>query len=312
MTTAFEDRLAEIERSQSRDLLQPIDWARFWLTEEPAQDWLVEPLIPAGRQVAVFSEAKSGKSLLALEMAAALATGGPVLGQPPCAPRSVLYIDQEMTESDLRERLTDMGYGPGDDLTRLVYFQLCTLAPLDRPSGAEAMAKLIDVHQPELVVLDTMARVVDGEENSSDTYRNFYQFTGLLLKARGVSLLRLDHSGKDGARGQRGSSSKADDVDVVWRLTADGATVRLTCTHKRVAWVPNEVTLTRHEEPILRHALNTANYLAGTADVAALLDELEVPLDATLNTASAALKAARQGRRRSLVGDALKFRKSRP
>ena len=55
--------------------LHPIDWPSFWANDGPKADWLAEPILPAGRQVAIFSGAKVGKSLLALDIAAGLASG---------------------------------------------------------------------------------------------------------------------------------------------------------------------------------------------------------------------------------------------
>jgi hypothetical protein len=42
---------------------EPIDWRVFWSTDPPETDWLLEPIVPAGRQIAIFSRAKVGKSL---------------------------------------------------------------------------------------------------------------------------------------------------------------------------------------------------------------------------------------------------------
>jgi RecA-family ATPase len=91
----------------------------------------MKPIVPVGRQVAIFSPAKQGKSLFALDACAAAATGGSILGQPPAEPIHIVYIDQEMGRDDLRERLKDMGYGPASDLSRLYYYQLVNLPPLE-------------------------------------------------------------------------------------------------------------------------------------------------------------------------------------
>jgi hypothetical protein len=222
-----------------------------------------------------------------------------------------VYIDQEMTRDDLRERLTDLGYGADDDLSRLVYFQVIDLPPLDTERGALFVTELLDRHHPTLIVLDTMARVVAGAEDSSDTYRSFYRHTGQLLKEQKVALLRLDHSGKDGTRGQRGSSAKADDVDVVFRLTMDDNTVRLRRTHSRVPWVPPVVVLERRFEPVLHHVLTSDGVSHEAIEVSKLLDDLTVPHDASATVAMTALKSAGNGRRKSVVLDAIRLRRQR-
>ena len=291
--------------------LAPIDWPAFWDKDADLADWAIEPLIPAGRCTAIYAAAKIGKSLLALDMAAASATGRSVLGQVATDPVTVLYVDLEMTDADLRERLDALGYGPDDDLSRLVYLQLPTLPGLDSDLGGELLVELAHRHAVTVVVLDTMARAVAGEENSADTYRNFYRYTGRLLKSAGIAVLRLDHQGKDAALGQRGSSAKDDDLDVVFKLTSDGGNnLLLTRTRSRIPWVPTEVNIKRHEEPHLRHVISSDSWPAGTSDTAIALSELDVPLDATVDTAMRALRASGNGKRKTVVLAAIKYRRS--
>lgn len=290
--------------------LAQVDWAELWTLDDQQHDWLVEPLLPAGRQVAVYAMAKAGKSLLALDVAAALATGSAILSRPAGPPVDVVYVDLEMTREDLRDRLADLGYGPDTDLDHLHYYLLPLLPPLDRPEGGQALLDIVRRHEATALIIDTMARAVVGEENSADTYRNFVTFLGRPLKAAGVTVLRLDHAGKDGERGQRGSSAKSDDVDVVFRMSTDGRDITLRATHSRIPWIPPETRLTRHDEP-LRHALTgTDTWPAGTHDIARLLDELRIPLDATAHTAQTALRAAGNGRRKTLILAALKWRQA--
>jgi hypothetical protein len=42
---------------------------------------------------------------------------------------------------------------------------------------------------------------------------------GIVLKSDGRSLLRLDHTGKDPGKGQRGTSAKDGDVDVMFQFS---------------------------------------------------------------------------------------------
>jgi hypothetical protein len=288
-----------------------IDWESFWSVNPPREDFLVEPVLAVGRQTAIFSAAKVGKSLLALEIAAALATGRPVLGQAAAEPCDVCYLDLEMVSEDLRSRLEDLGYGPDDDLSCLHYFQLPSLPPLDSDAGGELFSRMAIRDSARLVVIDTMARAVTGEENSADTYRDFYTYTGRRLKSAGIALLRLDHQGKEASRGPRGSSAKDDDVDIVFHLTVVNATtLRLTRTRSRVAWIPPEVDIDRHDEPRLHHAVSVlGSWPAGTADTADALTELDVPLDATVRTARAALQREKRGRNVAIVAAALRYRR---
>lgn len=287
-----------------------VDWDELWAAPDTSEDFLAAPLLARGRSHVVYAGAKSGKSLLLLNVAAALASGRSALGQPEAPPVNVLYLDYEMTAADLRERLDAMGYGPGDDLSRFHYYLLPTLPPLDAEAGSQAVAGLLDRHHPELVVIDTTSRALGGAENDADTIRNYYRHTGARLKRAGCTVVRLDHSGKDAERGQRGTSAKVDDVDVVWRMTpADGA-VRLVATHRRVSWIPEAVTL-RQEEAPLRHVQSSWCYRKGATELAATLDRLGVPSGAGRPAARAALVEADIGARNDVLADALRLRRDR-
>jgi hypothetical protein len=186
----------------------------------------------------------------------------------------VLYLDMEMTTGDLSERLEDMGYSRDIDLTHLHYYLLPNLPPLDTAEGGAAVRDLAREHNAQLVIIDTTSRVISGGENDSDTLRALYTHTGLGLKADGRTVWRLDHAGKDRERGQRGTSAKNDDVDLVWELTAmDGQSVRLRATHRRQSWVDEHVDLVRLEEP-LRHERAQVSYPPGTEEMARHLDRL--------------------------------------
>jgi hypothetical protein len=269
----------------------PIRWDEFWRREHIGEDWLVQPILPRGRQVALWARHKTGKSLLTLEVAAALATGRPCLSQPAAEPVDVIYLDMEMTEDDLHERLVNLGYGPEVDLDRLHYYLLPSLPPLDAAEGGACLVNLADLHRAQAVVIDTMARVVAGDEDKADTYRDFYRFTGLHLKARGISVLRLDHGGKDPTRGQRGSSGKGDDVDVVWQLRPKDAGLELVRDVARMSWVPERVSLVRGEDP-LRHTVTSGGlWPAGTDAIAKEMSAMGITARMKQTEALAAFRA---------------------
>jgi len=87
--------------------------------------------------------------------------------------------------------------------------------------------------------------------------------------------------------------------------------VILTNKKRREPYVPVRVTLTKESDPELRHVLAPISWLAGASEVADLLDELHVPMDATAAVALQLLSASNQGRRKSVVLAALKLRRER-
>jgi hypothetical protein len=286
-----------------------LDWDAFWNNDRGEAEWLAEPVIPAKRSVALFAPGGDGKSLFVLWLAAGLATGKRLLA-PPCDPINVLYLDYEMTEDDLAERLENMGYGPDSDLSHLHYALLPSLPGLDQPEGGKVVVELARKVDAQLVIIDTFGRAVHGDENDADTVRAWYRWTGLNLKAEGRAFVRIDHAGKDLDKGQRGTSAKNDDVDVVWRWTKqDGGAFKLVAKKRRMGWVPESIDLTKNEYPVSYSILGGHTYPPGTRELAATLDALGVPVSASRRIAADALKAAGKGSRNALIGSALRWRK---
>ena len=284
-----------------------IDWDELW-ADEVVNEWLVDGFWPLGRQLHLFAPRKAKKSLLTLWIAANLAAGrDPFTGRPQCA-EHVIYLDFEMTEEDLLERAEDMGFTPDDLRTHLHYYLLPSMPKLDTDEGGQRLMRLVERDNATVVVIDTLSRVVEGEENSNDTFQNFYTFTGLRLKRDGVSMIRLDHEGHTKGR-SRGGSAKADDVDVVWRLSPTDDGLSLERTASRISWVEERVDLTESADP-LAFRTGLPSWPAGTAAKAKELDAIGAPLDVTKRGAIALLKAAgkEQGRGEVLM-KAIKHRR---
>jgi len=127
---------------------------------------------------------------------------------------------------------------------------------------------------------------VRGEENSNDTYRNFYAHTGRLLKANDISLARLDHTGHDSTK-SRGASAKADDVDLVYGLErradkAESPGYKFTRTHARMGGIPEHLELAFTDDPITIRTTAARTWSEQSIRKARELDELDVPLGASV------------------------------
>jgi hypothetical protein len=96
-----------------------------------------------------------------------------------------------------------------------------------------------------------------------------------------MCVLRLDHPGKDDAKGMRGSSAKVGDVDTIWRLTEaqDGEKFFLLREKSRSDHGQDIVCLKRAEGP-LRYIFDPVEYLPVNAKILAVarwLDGHECP-----------------------------------
>ena len=255
-----------------------INWQEFWTQSFPEEDWLIKPLIPRNQLVVIFAPGGTGKSLLALYIAAGLATGRNIFGIEH-QPISVLYMDYEMQQAQLYERLTAMGYNKDTDLTRLHYASLPPIGSLDKPEGAKQICDLARACQAKLVIIDTFSRAVEGAENDADTVRNFYRWTAINLKQEGRSLMRIDHAGKDLKKGARGTSAKNDDVDLVWQMTkVDGRLVMIRQKHRHT-WIPERINLIIHDQ----HKMFTQDIQGGERLTQALKMLEELNIDPTIS-----------------------------
>jgi hypothetical protein len=292
----------------------PIRWDEFVERDTAPQTWLVEGFWPWGRAMALWAAAKMGKSELALWCACKLALGEhPWLAGVAIDPVDVAYFDYEMTADDLDDRLTDFGINPRR-LGRLHYWQLPALHALDGEAGGREMEQLVTGVGAQAVVIDTFGRAVDGDENEADTVRGFARHTGLRLKALGVGYIRTDHAGKDMSKGQRGSSAKRDDVDVVWSQKRTDQGVMLDCKgSSRLSWVEAQLELDRTEvngQIAYSQPIRMAWTPAAMAK-AKELDAIGVPVGATASQTIDALKGANKtpGRKTVLL-EAIKYRQA--
>lgn len=298
-----------------RDAFPALDWHALW-ADDSEEEWIVEPILPARRLVALYSPPKVGKSLLLLEIAVAVAQGADVLGTSPDRPRRVLYVDFENDPKvDTRDRLKAMGHTPAD-LGNLVVLSFPTMSALDTPAGGAELIAAASAYACDVVVIDTVSRAIRGEENENDTWLNFYRHTGLAIKQAGLALIRLDHTGKDETKGQRGGSAKSGDVDAIWRLSkVSDAVFRLDCEAARLPIAEKTLVLHRETSPRLRHRVDAAGAAAAwkvkVDELIGLLDDNQVPDDASVRDVRAwkngrGLKASNQ-----VIEEAVRVRKAR-
>lgn len=280
----------------------------------PPADWVLWPFVERGQQAALVAPAKAGKSLIVLEAVLAAAEGRPTFGHPVTRPSKVLYLDAENTARDLQRRLHALE-ATDQALENIVYESFPELGALNTADGAELLLELVDAEAPDLIVIDTVSRFIEGDENTSGPWLDLYRLTLAPLKRRGIAVLRLDHTGKDTEKGARGSSAKRSDVDAEWSLTFDPAAQTRTL-HRilvRSSDVPGSVVLAVLEDP-LRHErdLSEDMRLRTVADVVKALDDAGANQAMGRDRVLEVLGAAGYSLTQRLAGDACAIRKQRP
>jgi RecA-family ATPase len=245
-----EDRTINDESILER--LSPLDWMN---PPTNTAKTIIPDIVNAGQIVSLVGQGGTGKSLLMLDIAMAMATGQSVLGHPPDEPMSVLYIDMENPIGEVFVRRANLGY-QDNTLEGLKYYHMPDLPALDTKSGGQFIQAMVNRHSPDLVIFDTISKLVAGEESKSDTWQDLYKYSLVPLRQTNCAALILDHQGHDASRGARGSSAKRDNVDLQWIQTCRDGLIILKRDKCRTLHATETLTIRRGGTP-LRHTTET-------------------------------------------------------
>src|SRR4051794_3172192 len=98
--------------SDSGKALRPLSLKELRELDLPRREWVVQDLLPRGSLTLLTAREKAGKSLLALDLCAAVATGDPFLGRAVRSGPTVLVPVEEHLR-DVRQR-TEVRLGDRD------------------------------------------------------------------------------------------------------------------------------------------------------------------------------------------------------
>lgn len=203
---------------EQRDPLNFVNAARWASRPVPSREWFVQDLIPARNVSILNGDGGVGKSLLALQIAAAAAMGVETLGMEPTADR-VLYIGAEDENDEFHRRLADITAALDRDLASLTSLQVLSLADSDAILAApdkagrmhptdlwQEICEHVEKWRPRFIVLDTAADLFGGEEIKRNHVRAFIAMLRKLALEGDLAILLLAHPSLDGMRSGSGSS----------------------------------------------------------------------------------------------------------
>jgi RecA-family ATPase len=217
----------------------------------PEQRWHVVDLIPCANVTILSGDGATGKSLLALQLAASTATGGSWIGLQPAFGKT-LFVSAEDEIEEVHRRLARIE----PELTLLENLEIVPLAgkdailaaPTARGGLLEAtplfgkLKALVEKHKPILLVLDTLADLFGGNEIEKVHARAFISMLrGLALK-HGCAIVLLSHPSQSGMASGSGTSG-----NVAWNNS-----VRSRLYFERVVtWVDNRKVEVDHDLRLL-------------------------------------------------------------
>ena len=210
----------------------------------PPINWLVDYFVPERGILMIGAEPKSYKTFMALHLAMSVADGLPFLGEYPTKQARVLYIDEENGQATVGRRVHMLKDGYDlQELPEKLYLTSFEGIKLDTQEGAEIVEELIHEFTPRLVVIDSMVRFLDGQEDKAHDVREIFENLKPIMELTNVAFVILHHTRKDnnkGMAGLRGSGDFAAFVDAVVMLSAS----------KR-GEIKVSMEANRHIEPIL-------------------------------------------------------------
>jgi hypothetical protein len=203
-------------------LVAPAGWAT---SEPPPSRYLLDGLLPLGAPAILAAKSNAGKSLLAMQISFAVATGRPLFGRRgPTRPLAVLFVELEDDPGEVQRRFRrcldlareDPTWTDQDQATLEAHWRFVepvwtsttpkTLAGILPHLLAHAEQISREGVQLGLVILDTFAALSEGDENKAETLQGFWPACHSLATSTGGTPLVIHHVRKLGttATGTRG------------------------------------------------------------------------------------------------------------
>ena len=193
------------------------------LRNAASQKWLLDGVIPADGFGILYGPSGSYKSFIALDIAAAISTGQNWHGVDVDGCGPVLYVAAEGSMG-LQERAVAWSRHYKRDYGRLAILPVAIM--LDDPIMTQIFVEAAMKAQEKLgapfklVVIDTLARSFNGDENSAqDTGAFINSCYAWRAKLGDCSVMVITHAGKEITRGIRGSSALKAACDFVFVVT---------------------------------------------------------------------------------------------
>ncbi|MEU6252416.1 AAA family ATPase [Streptomyces sp. NPDC047043] len=210
---------------------------RAGLSELPKPKGLIPDVLYTGSVAVIYGPSTVGKTWVMLSLGGSAATGrawpDPNGPSGRVGPIPVLYIAAE-DGGGVDDRVAGWERAHGIQLAQYeIYFHPQPLNLLDDVQVDE-IVKFIDEKKIRLVIVDTVATVLGGEEENNPNYSrlvaNMRRPVTAMQKFGGGSVVLVAHPGKDVTKGPRGGYSLFADADIVWQLSGSIDAIEMTCT----------------------------------------------------------------------------------
>lgn len=207
------------------------------LTQPDKDNWLIKNYLELDSTTLLYGASGSGKSFVAVDMACSIATGTSWQGQDT-EEGAVFYIAGE-GHSGFKKRFRAWQQENNVTLQGKPLFLSQTTIGLPDNTNLNKLIHEIDLlvdrtgHKPKLIILDTLARCLIGDENFAKDIGGFIQALDTLRLKYGCCVLTVHHTGHTEANRARGSSALKAAMDTELSLKDIKGTIELSITKQK-------------------------------------------------------------------------------
>lgn len=181
-----------------KDQLPPFRQLDIQLKDPPKlPPELIQGVLYCGQTMMVTGASKAGKSFLLMELSIAIATGGKWLGFQ-CKKGKVLYVNFEIAEASFCQRyaaILEAMNVQRQDVTNLNVWNLRGLN-VNLEKLVNGLNARMEDREYIAIILDPIYKVLDGDENNTETMRYFCEQLDAICTSTGSSVIFCHHQTK--------------------------------------------------------------------------------------------------------------------
>ncbi len=213
MESSFKEKAEAVDKPHSPLITLT---ARELLNRDiPPREFILHPWLPEAGLTMVFAPPGVGKTYLCLATAIVISTGGQLFDWEVSKARDVLYVDAEMHEKDLQDRLRKLSGDIPNDRLRFVNggWQSSNNTVIPDISRKDGQKMIEDqIKDAKVLILDNLSTLSrTGRDNEASSWMSIQEW-GIHLRHKGIAVIFVHHAGKTKSEGgdpvQRGTSAR--------------------------------------------------------------------------------------------------------
>jgi hypothetical protein len=196
----YDPDITDAQPQQVRHIaLQAIPLAGLMAFAPPAApSYMSGGLMDTQGKMIIAGEPKAGKSRLVLNLALSLSTGLPFLGFQTMGYPRILFVQFEVSESRMRERVLGVARAwkiPVDNSMPIFFLTIPGLQ-LDNKHGIHELRKLIRAFRAEVVILDPLSKIHTRDEKEQGEMLGLLNTFDDLIDELDISVVLVHHMKK--------------------------------------------------------------------------------------------------------------------